>query len=72
MNESLAQFNDDLSYFASMGRKFYSAGDVNDEMQRTLFYLQKMMSISDSLNEPEMFKKVEELYNKHAAKFGFK
>jgi tetratricopeptide (TPR) repeat protein len=71
LKDALKAFNDDLSYFASMGRKFYSGGDVNEEIQRTLFFLQKLERAASNSGNTALAKEVVDTYNTHAAKFGF-
>jgi tetratricopeptide (TPR) repeat protein len=71
LNTALNTFNDDLGYYASLGRKYYSAGDVNDEIQRSLFFLQKLERAARNGGNTELAKKVLDVYTTHATKFGY-
>jgi len=62
-------FNDDLSYYFSLDRKFIQDKAVNEEIQRTIFYLQIMERSARANNQTEFAKKVGETMQTYFAKF---
>ena len=67
-NEAFNSFEDMLGYLFSLSPRFRNSGDVNDEMQRNLFYLQKLERIASAAGDEETAKKagdtLEEYYNR--------
>jgi tetratricopeptide (TPR) repeat protein len=67
-NEAFNSFEDMLGYLFSLSPRFRNSGDVNDEMQKNLFYLQKLERIATAAGDEETAKKagdtLEEYYNR--------
>jgi len=67
-NEAYKSFEDMLSYLFSLAPRFRNSGDVNDEMQKNLFYLQKLERIASAAGDNETAEKagntLEEYYNR--------
>jgi hypothetical protein len=61
--EAVATFDDELSYFFSLDRKFRQS--VNEEIQRNLFYLQRMERTARNNGDSELSAKIGETLQKH-------
>jgi len=61
--EAVATFDDELSYFLSLDRKFRQS--VNEEIQRNLFYLQRMERTARNHGDSELSAKIGETLQKH-------
>ena len=61
-------FTDMLGYLFSMNPRFRNSGDVNDEIQKNLFYLQKLERIARAAGDEDTADKaggsLEEFYNR--------
>ncbi|MFW6369930.1 MAG: hypothetical protein ACOC10_01855 [Bacteroidota bacterium] len=63
--EALNQFNDELGYFLSLNRRFINTTEINEEIQRNLFYLQTMERVARNHNEVETANKIREAMEQH-------
>jgi hypothetical protein len=55
--KSLSSYTDMLSYLFSLNPRFLNSGDVSDEMQKNLFYLQKLERIASTAGDEAWQKK---------------
>jgi tetratricopeptide (TPR) repeat protein len=69
MEQAFESFNDDLSYYFSLDRKFIQDKSVNEEIQRTIFYLQIMERSARANNQTEFAKKVGDAMQSYFSKF---
>lgn len=69
LEKSFESFNDDLSYYFSLDRKFIQTKAVNEEIQRTIFYLQVIERSAQLNNQPEFAKKVGDTMETYFSKF---
>lgn len=58
-------FNDELNYFFSLNPRFINTQSVNDEIQRNLFYLQRMERAATTYGDTELAKRIGELMQLH-------
>ncbi len=65
LNEALNVFNDELGYFLSLGPKFIHTQSINEEVQRSLFYLQTMEQTARNFGDTEMANKIREALDRH-------
>ena len=54
-------YNNELDYFFSLEPKFIQTNDINETIQRNLFYLQRMQQIAQSNGDTELAEKVTEI-----------
>lgn len=66
---SILSFKDMLSYVFSLSPRHRGAGDVLDEMQKTLFYLQKLERIAQSAGDEETSKKAGEVLEEYYQRY---
>ncbi len=64
-NEVLNQFNDELGYFLSLNREFLLTPEINEEIQRNLFYLQTMERTARTYNDAEMADTIRQAMERH-------
>ena len=69
LEQSFESFNDDLSYYFSLERKFIQSKSVNEEIQRTIFFLQIIERSAKENNQPEFAKKVGDAMQTYFSKF---
>jgi len=69
LEDSFNSFNDDLGYYFSLDRKFIQTKSVNEEIQRTIFYLQIIERAAVNNNQTEFAKKVGDAMQGYFAKF---
>jgi hypothetical protein len=69
LEDSFNSFNDDLNYYFSLDRKFTQSKSVNEEIQRTIFYLQIIERAAINNNQTEFAKKVRDVMDGYFAKF---
>ena len=62
-------FNDDLSYYFSLDRKFMASKSVNEEIQRTIFFLQIVERTARGNNQTELAQKVGDAMQDYFSKF---
>jgi hypothetical protein len=58
-------FNDELGYYLSLNRKFILTPEINEEIQKNLFYLQTMERTARKYNDAEMAQKIGEAMQRH-------
>jgi hypothetical protein len=51
-------YNDELGYFFSLAPKFIQTKSVNEEIQRNMFYMQRMERAARSIGDEELSKKI--------------
>jgi hypothetical protein len=69
MEQAFESFDDDLSYYFSLDRKFIQDKAVNEEIQRTIFYLQIMERSARANNLTDFSKKVGDAMQTYFTKF---
>jgi tetratricopeptide (TPR) repeat protein len=67
---ALDSFNDDLNYYFSLDSKFVQSKSINEEIQRTLFFMQLIERTAKVNNQPELAKKAGEALQSGLTKFG--
>jgi tetratricopeptide (TPR) repeat protein len=69
IEEAIAVFSDELDYFLSLDPEFIRGQVVNEEIQRNLFYLQRMERTARAYNDPELAQKLAETMKLHLEKY---
>jgi len=69
LEEATAIFSDELNYFLSLNPKFIKTQTVNEEIQRNLFYFQKMERIAKTHNDTETAQKISAAMKLHLEKY---
>ena len=69
LEKCFESFNDDLSYYFSLDRKFIQTKAVNEEIQRTIFYMQVIERSAQLNNQTEFAKKVGDTMETYFSKF---
>ncbi len=69
LEEALTIFSDELNYFLSLDPRFLKTQAVNEEIQRNLFYLQKMERTARTNNDTEIAQKISEAMKLHLEKY---
>lgn len=64
-SQALNIFSDELSYFLSLRPQFVLTQSVNEEIQRNLFYLQRMERAARNYGDEELAKKIGETMQLH-------
>jgi hypothetical protein len=67
--DALAIFNDELNYFFSLEPKFLQTQDINQEIQRNLFYLQRMERTARQNGATELAAEISESMQQHFQTF---
>ena len=62
---ALADFNDELNYFFSLEPKFRQTQDINQEIQRNMFYLQRMERTARQNGAEELAAEIGEQMQQH-------
>jgi len=62
---ALADFNDELNYFFSLEPKFRQTQDINQEIQRNMFYLQRMERTARQNGAEELATEIGEQMQQH-------
>jgi tetratricopeptide (TPR) repeat protein len=70
MEQAFEVFNDELGYYFSLDLRFIQTKSVNEEIQRGLFYLQRMERAARTGGDDEFAKKINDAFQDHLAKFG--
>jgi hypothetical protein len=65
VQEAFESFNDELGYFLSLNRKFLQTQSINEEIQRNLFYLQRIERIAQTYGDAELSQQIGEAMQKH-------
>ncbi|NQU55181.1 MAG: DUF2723 domain-containing protein [Bacteroidetes bacterium] len=68
LEQALEMYNDELGYYFSMDKKFVQTKSVNDEIQRNLFYMQRMERTARNSGDTEFAKKISDAFQSHIAK----
>jgi hypothetical protein len=63
--EAFETFDDELGYFLSLNRKFLQTQSINEEIQRNLFYLQRIERIARTYGDTELSQKIGDTMQKH-------
>jgi hypothetical protein len=61
-------YNDELSYYLSLERKYSHTKSLNEEIQRNLFYLQRVERIVRTNGDTKFADKITEMFNMQIAK----
>ncbi len=69
LEQVFESFDDHLSYYFSLDRKFIQDKSVNEEIQRNIFYLQIMERSARENNQPEFAKKVGDAMQAYFTRF---
>ncbi len=70
MEQILEIYNDELGYYFSLDRKFVQTKSINEEIQRNLFYIQRMERTVRNSGDTEFAQKISEAFQAHLEKFG--
>ncbi len=70
LNEAFDSLNDDLNYYFSLENRFIQSKSINEEIQRTLFFLQLIERSARANNQPELAQKAGEALQSGLTKFG--
>jgi len=62
-------FNDELGYYFSLEPKFITEQSVNEEIQRTLFYMQKLERTARNNGDTELATQIGEAVQQHFSKY---
>jgi hypothetical protein len=65
-------FNEILAYMVSLPPDYRASGDVNEEIQRTMFYLQKLGSICNSFGDKALAEKSEKTLQEYLGRYQVK
>ncbi|MFA5587734.1 MAG: DUF2723 domain-containing protein [Mariniphaga sp.] len=65
LEEVFNTFDDELAYFFTMGVRFTNSAAVNEEIQRNLFYMQRIERTARNFEETELQEKIEASMRKH-------
>ena len=69
LEQAFESFNDNLSYFFSLDRKFLQDKALNEEIQRTIFYMQIIERSARTNGQTEFAKKVGETMQDYYVRF---
>ncbi len=69
LEQAFETYNDELGYYFSLDRKFLQTKSINEEIQRDLFYMQRMERTARNSGDTEFAKKISETFQAHIAKF---
>jgi tetratricopeptide (TPR) repeat protein len=70
LEQALELYNDELGYYFSLDNKFLQTKSVNEEIQRNLFYLQRMERTARNSGDTEFAKIIGDAFQSHIAKLG--
>lgn len=65
LEEAYEMFNDELGYFLSLNRKFLQTASINEEIQRNLFFMQRIERTARNFGDLELSQKIGEAMQKH-------
>ena len=65
LQDAFESFDDELNYFLSLNRKFLQAQSINEEIQRNLFFVQRLERIARDYGDTELSQKIGETMKKH-------
>jgi tetratricopeptide (TPR) repeat protein len=69
LNQAFETYDNELNYFFSLNRKFVQTKSVNEEIQRTIFYLQILERTARNNGQNDFAQKVGETMQAYFAKF---
>ena len=69
LERAFENFDDGLSYFFAMNRKLLNTRSVRDEIQRNMFYLQRMSSLIQNSGNTELYEKINTALQEYFTKF---
>ncbi|NLO00711.1 MAG: DUF2723 domain-containing protein [Bacteroidales bacterium] len=69
LEDALDIFNDELGYFLALDRKFLKTQSINEEIQRNLFYLQRMERTARNHQNTELADKIGASLKIHLEKY---
>jgi len=72
MTEAFNSFNEDLSFYFSLDNRFMRSKSVDEEIQRTLFFVQLIERTARENNQPELAQKASDALQSGLSKFGVK
>ena len=61
IEKALGIYDNELGYFFALDQKLIQTKDVNETIQRDLFYLQRMQQIARSNGDTELAKKITDI-----------
>ncbi len=64
-----SNFNDELNYYFSLEPKFLITGGINEEIQRNLFYLQRLQRAATTAGDTELSDKIGETLKSYFERF---
>ena len=70
IEDAFQTFNTELEYFFSLDPKFLQEQSVNEEIQRTLFYLQKIERSARANGDTDLAKKISDAVQASLSKYG--
>jgi tetratricopeptide (TPR) repeat protein len=70
LEQAFAMYDDELGYFFSLNPKFIQTKSINEEIQRNLFYFQRMERSARTSGDTEFAKTVSDAFQAHIAKLG--
>lgn len=68
LEQAFETYDDELGYYFSLGKKFIQTKSINEEIQRNLFYMQRMERIARNNGNTEFAKKINEAFQAHITK----
>lgn len=69
LEQAFETYNDELGYYFSLGRKFLQTKSINEEIQRDLFYMQRMERTARNSGDTKFAKKISDAFQTHIAQF---
>jgi len=70
--ESFKSYSDMIAYLLSLPKKFQKSGDVDEELQRNLFFMQKLQRVCQAFKVDDLEKKIndtmQEYYKRYSTK----
>ena len=69
IEKALDIYNNELDYFFSLQPKYIQTADVNESIQRDLFYLQRMQQIARTNGDTELAKKITDISQQQFQKY---
>lgn len=70
LTSAFDSFNDDLNYYFSLDNRFVQSKSIQEELQRSLFFMQLIERSARANNQPELAQKASETLQQGLMKFG--
>ncbi len=70
--ESFKSYNDMIAYLLSLPKKLQKSGDVDDELQRNLFFMQKLQRICQAFKVDVLEKKINDTMQEYFKRYSGK